>query len=126
MSPSRFRPQSLGDGQRVLRAHDVTRRGISGNDNNGSSPYDVFSYTPQFVNLNHQNPDGSWAHNPFGPANPFADAYDIGTPETTQRFIGGGSDQLDAVFSTEHQSLQVSLIGGVDIAHVRDDLYAPS
>ena len=52
----------------LFYAHDLTRRGISGNDNNGISPYDVFSYTPQFVNLNHQNPDGTWAHNPFGPA----------------------------------------------------------
>jgi TonB-linked SusC/RagA family outer membrane protein len=108
----------------LFYAHSVTRRGISGNDNNGSSPYDVFSYTPQFVKLNHQNADGSWALNPFGPANPFADAYDIGTPETTQRFIGGGNIDWTP-FSTEHQSLQVHLIGGVDIAHVRDDLFAP-
>ncbi len=108
----------------LFYAHSVTRRGISGNDNNGSSPYDVFSYTPQFVNLNHHNPDGSWAVNPFGPANPFADAMEIGTPETTQRFIAGGN--LDwTPFSTEHQSLQVRFIGGADLAHVRDDLFAP-
>ncbi len=109
----------------LFYSHSVTRRGLTGNDNNGSSPYDVFSYTPQFVNLNHQNANGSWALNPFGPANPFADAYDIGTPETTQRFIGGGNINWTP-FRTEHQSLQVQLIGGVDIAHVLDDLYAPA
>src|SRR5262249_40873041 len=34
--------------------HDVTRRGITGNDNIGISPYNVFSYTPAFVNLSKQ------------------------------------------------------------------------
>ena len=40
--------------------HDVTRRGITGNDNNGISPYDIFSYTPEFQSMNHLNPDGTW------------------------------------------------------------------
>ncbi len=109
----------------LFYGHSVVRRGISGNDNNGSSPYDVFSYTPQFLNLNHQNPDGSWATNYFGPANPYQDAWDIGTPETTQRFIGGGRIDITP-YSTEHQSVQVNFQGGVDLAHVRDDLFAPS
>jgi TonB-dependent starch-binding outer membrane protein SusC len=117
--------RSLSASANLFYSHSVTRRGLSGNDNNGSSPYDVFSYTPQFLNLNHQNADGSWAVNPFGPANPFADAYGIGTPETTQRFIGGGNINWTP-FRTEHQSLQVQLIGGVDIGHVLDDLYAPA
>ena len=54
----------------------------------------------------------------FGNANPFADAYDIVTPETTQRFIGGGNINWTP-YSTEHQSLQVNILGGVDLAHVR-------
>jgi len=109
----------------VFYANDVTRRGISGNDNNGSSPVDVFSYTPAFVNMNRQNSDGTWALNPFGPANPYADAYDISTPEATERFIGGGTVNWTP-YRTEHQSLAVALIGGVDLAHVLDNLYAPS
>ena len=48
-------------------------------------------------------PTAVWALNPFGPANPYADAYDIGTPETTQRFIGGGNVNWTP-YSTEHQS----------------------
>jgi TonB-linked SusC/RagA family outer membrane protein len=119
-----FRPNVSLTGN-LFYANSVDRRGISGNDNNGVSPYDVFSYTPQFVNLNHQNPDGSWALNPFGPANPYADALDISTPETTQRFIGGGTFDWTP-YSTEHQSFKVTLIGGVDLADVLDRLYAPS
>ncbi len=110
----------------LFYGHSEVRRGISGNDNNGSSPYDVFSYTPQFVNLNHQNADGSWTNNPFSAgANPYEDAWNISTPETTQRFIGGGRIDITP-YSSEHQSLQVNFQGGVDLAHVRDDLFAPS
>ena len=119
-----FRP-NLSVAANLFYSNSVARRGISGNDNNGSSPIDVISYTPQFVNMNRQNADGSWVPNPFGPANPYADAADISTPETTQRFIGGG--QLNwTPYSTEHQSLQLTLIGGVDIANVLDELYAPA
>ncbi len=50
---------------------------------------------------------------------------DISTPETTQRFIGGGQFNWTP-YSTEHQSLQLTLIGGVDIANVLDELYAPA
>ncbi len=38
--------RSLTATANLFYANSVTRRGISGNDNNGSSPYDVFSYTP--------------------------------------------------------------------------------
>ncbi len=119
-----FRP-NLSVSANLFYSNSVDRRGISGNDNNGISPVDVISYTPQFVNMNRQNADGSWVLNPFGPANPYADAADISTPENVQRFIGGGNLSWTP-YSTEHQSLQVSLIGGVDLANVLDELYAPS
>jgi TonB-linked SusC/RagA family outer membrane protein len=109
----------------VFYAHSTSNRGITGNDNNGISPYDVFSYTPGFMNLDHQNADGSWARNYFGNANPFGNAEDISTPEDIQRFTAGGNITW-AIFSTEHQSLQFNALGGADIAHVRDDLFAPS
>jgi TonB-dependent starch-binding outer membrane protein SusC len=104
---------------------DMTRRGITGNDNIGVSPYNVFSYTPQFVNLNHRNADGSWPVNPFGPANPFADANEINTPEKVNRFIGGGNVNWE-VFQQEHQSLNFQAIGGADISSFNDQLYAPA
>jgi TonB-linked SusC/RagA family outer membrane protein len=105
-------------------AHSLVRRGASGNENNGISPMDVMSYTPQFVNLDHQNPDGSWAHNPFGPANAFADAYLIQTPEEVNRFIGGGNFDITP-YTSEHQSFKLTFMGGVDVVNQRDQLYAP-
>ncbi len=104
--------------------HNTTRRGITGNDNIGISPYDVFSYTPGFVNLQTRNPDGSWPLNPYGPANPFADAAEINTPQQTSRFIGGGSVNWTP-WKTDKQSLQFNAVGGADYASQADLLYAP-
>ncbi len=104
--------------------HSQDRRGFTGNDNVGGSPYTVFDYTPQLVNLNHRSPDGAWAVNPFGPANPFADAYDIQTPEDVDRFIGGGNIDWTA-WRTEHQTLRLTLQGGADYATQSDLFYAP-
>jgi TonB-linked SusC/RagA family outer membrane protein len=103
---------------------DLTRRGITGNDNIGVSPYNVFSYTPQFLALNKRNADGTWPINPFGPANPFADAVEINTPEKVGRFIGGGNINWQ-LFQQEHQSLDLQIIGGADITNINDLLYAP-
>jgi len=104
--------------------HDVTRRGITGNDNNGISPYDVFSYTPEFQNLDHVNPDGSWPNNGFGPANPFADAFEIRTPQEVSRFIANGNLNWTP-WKTEHQRLQVNVLGGADLTSLHALLYAP-
>jgi len=104
--------------------HSVTRRGISGNDNIGISPYNVISYTPGFQDLQKPNPDGSWPLNRFGPANPFADAAEIATPQELSRFIGGGTLNWTP-WKTDHQSLQVTAGGGADLASLHDLLYAP-
>jgi len=104
--------------------HTLTRRGITGNDNIGISPYNVFSYTPNFQNLQQQNPDGSWPLNHFGPANPFADAAEIATPQEVSRFMGGGNFNWTP-WKTDHQSLQFSAVGGADLASIHDLLYAP-
>ena len=104
--------------------HDQTRRGVTGNDNIGISPYNVLSYTPQFVKLNSQLAGGAWPTNPFGAANPFADAIEIQTPEDVSRFIGGGNINWQPL-RLEHQTLTVNFQGGADLASVHDLLYAP-
>ena len=77
--------------------HDVTRRGITGNDNIGISPYNVFSYTPGVRELNRQRPEGSWPINPFGPANPFADAEEIADAGGSEPLHRRRQHQLDSV-----------------------------
>jgi len=104
--------------------HDVTRRGISGNDNIGISPYNVFSYTPQIQNMERLNPDGSFPNNFFGPANPFADALQIATPQEVSRFLANGQMNWTP-FKTEHQSFSINAVGGADLASYHALLYAP-
>jgi TonB-linked SusC/RagA family outer membrane protein len=108
----------------IMWAHSLTRRGVTGNENDGLAPIDVMAFTPQFYNLDHRNPDGSWAANPFAPANMFADAVEIQTPEDVQRFIGGGNVDW-APYTSEHQSLHLRFIGGADFTTQHDQLYAP-
>jgi TonB-dependent starch-binding outer membrane protein SusC len=121
--------QSVTGTANLYYQHSQDIRGISGNDNVGISPYDVFSTTPQFLNLNtHSGPAsaqyGGYPYNPFGFANPFADAALIETPEDVDRFIGGGNIGWH-VFSTEHQSLQFTALGGADLADQTDRIYSP-
>ena len=108
----------------MMFAHSNDRRGVTSNENNGIAPADVLSTTPQFVNLNSQNSAGAWATNPYGLANPYADAAEVQTPEEVLRFISGGSIDWSP-FTSEHQSLKVRFIGGVDLTSQRDQLYAP-
>jgi len=105
-------------------AHSNDRRGVTSNENNGIAPTDVLSTTPQFVNLNSQNSSGAWAVNPYGLANPYADAAQVQTPEEVERFIGGGNIDWSP-FTSEHQSLKIRFIGGADLTAQRDQLYAP-
>jgi len=115
---------SLTVGANLFYTHALTRRGITGNDNVGIAPYDVFSSTPQFVNLARPSGAGAWSTNPFGVANPFADASQIQTPEVINRFIAGGTLDWSA-YSAAHQTLHVILIGGADFATQHDQIYAP-
>src|SRR5439155_1277962 len=49
--------------------HTLAQRGLTNNDNSGTSFYVVLSSTPSFVNLGRQ-PGDTFARNPFVPSNP--------------------------------------------------------
>ncbi len=105
-------------------AHSNDRRGITGNDNIGISPYDIFSVTPGFFNQEVKTATGAYQSNPYGLGNAYQDAAYIQTPEEVSRFIGGGN--VDArIFQTDRQSLHLTALAGADIAHQTDDFYAP-
>ena len=104
--------------------HSTDRRGITGNDNVGIAPFDIFSSTPQFFNMTARNPDGSFVTNPYALGNAMEDAALIQTPEEVQRFIGG-ANVAAKIFSTEHQSLDLTALAGADLSHQTDRLWAP-
>jgi len=116
--------QAITGNLNMYFAHSNDRRGITGNDNVGISPYDIFSVTPQFFNMAGRTATGTYASNPYALGNAVQDAALIQTPEEVSRFIGGGN--VDAkIFTTEHQSLQLTALAGADLAHQADNFYAP-
>ncbi len=104
--------------------HSLSVRGVTGNDNDGFSPYDVFATTPSFFNLNHREADGTWALNPFSTVNPFADVALVETPSSVDRFIGGGSMAWQA-YRDARQSLRLLVTGGANVTEQHDLNYAP-
>ena len=53
--------------------HTLANRGLTNNDNSGTSYYVVLSSTPSFANLQRRS-DGSFRNNPFVPSNPLQTA----------------------------------------------------
>jgi len=105
--------------------HTLTDRGISGNDNSPvTSPGDIFSATPTWVNL--QGTNGNYPYNPFvsDGANPFQDAALVKNPEDVYRYIGSVNTSLSA-YSSARQTLDFTLIGGVDAFQYNSHLYSP-
>lgn len=95
--------------------HDLTDRGISGNDNSPVvSPGDIFSQTPTFVPLN-QKTNGVYMANPFlaEKTNPFQNSELVKNPEDVFRYIGSVDTRYSA-FRTDRQTLDLTLIGGLD------------
>ncbi len=108
--------------------HTLTQRGISGNDNNGITPGDIFSATPSFYDLR-RNADGSFPINPSGAlgngSNPFQNADIIKTPNNTYRFIGSVTGNL-SLFSSDRQTIDATLTGGLDTYASNDRIVSPA
>ncbi|MDE3151986.1 MAG: SusC/RagA family TonB-linked outer membrane protein [Gemmatimonadota bacterium] len=106
--------------------HTLTDRGISGNDNNPVvSPGDIFSVTPTWVDLGHKV-NGAYPQNPFEGdlANPFQDAELVKNPEDVYRYIGSVNTNLSA-YNSERQTLDFTLIAGVDAFQYNSHLFSP-
>ncbi len=106
--------------------HTLTDRGISGNDNSPIvSPGDVFSATPTWVNLK-QQVNGAYIQNSFvsDNANPFQDAALVKNPEDVFRYIGSVNTNLSA-YSSDRQTLNFTLIAGLDAFQYNSHLFAP-
>jgi TonB-linked SusC/RagA family outer membrane protein len=90
----------------------VTARGITGNDNSGTTFGVGLTATPNFVDL-FPDADGVYPDNPFNSSN-FLQTRDLATiEETNNRFIGSGRITVN-LLTSDTQSLQLIGIGGVD------------
>jgi len=102
--------------------HSLAARGISNNDNAGTSPYLVFPLTPSFVDLRSVN--GVYPDNPFERSNPLQTYANLRNDEDVWRALGAGTLRYDAI-NNERQSLRFVVTGGVDYFNQENDIYSP-
>jgi TonB-linked SusC/RagA family outer membrane protein len=103
--------------------HTLSDRGLTNNDNSGTSYYMVFPFTPSFVPLTEQQ-DGTYPANPFERSNPIQTAALMSNEENVWRAITSGSANLRAL-ETVDQTLDLRLTGGVDYFQQKNDLLFP-
>jgi TonB-linked SusC/RagA family outer membrane protein len=102
--------------------HSDDRRGLSNNDNTGTSPYVVFSTTPSFFDLRPKG--GKFPLNPFERSNPFQTMALSTIQEGTDRFIVGGTATYQLLTSPT-QTAQFRVDGGADRLNQSDNIYTP-
>jgi len=105
--------------------HSTARRGISNNDNSGTSPYLVFPFTYNFADLRPTGATiGDYPNNPFERSNPLQTFAFLKNVEDVWRAMGTGSLKFDAL-SSATQSLQLIFTGGLDYFSQRNDILSP-
>jgi TonB-linked SusC/RagA family outer membrane protein len=107
---------------RTAVMHSSDRRGLSNNDNTGTSPYVVFSTTPTFFDLRPKK--GVFPVNPFERSNPFQTMALSNISEGTDRFIVGGTATY-SLLSSATQNAQLRVDGGADRLNQNDNIYTP-
>jgi TonB-dependent starch-binding outer membrane protein SusC len=99
------------------------RRGLTNNDNTGTSFWMVFPFTPNFIDLR-QRPDGTFPINPFERSNPFQTAALMQNDEDVWRLVGSGNLTVDLMSSPAH-SLRLLMTGGADYFQQKNELFFP-
>jgi TonB-dependent receptor-like protein len=102
--------------------HSKSKRGLSNNDNSGTSPYLVFPFTPSFVNL--QPTNGIFPTNPFERSNPLQTFALLQNDEDVWRILGTVTAKW-SVLRSEHSNLQLIGIGGADFFNQHNDFVSP-
>ena len=102
--------------------HDLSNRGISNNDNTGTSTYLVFPTTPSIIDLRPVN--GVYPVNPFAPSNPLQTFALLKNAEDVWRILGTSTAKVDVV-TTPTQHLALNLTGGLDFFAQRNDVLSP-
>jgi TonB-dependent starch-binding outer membrane protein SusC len=105
--------------------HSRSDRGLSNNDNAGTSPYLVFPFTPNFVDL---SPTGDeitdFPANPFERSNPIQTFSFLKNDEDTWRALGTLTARMNLLTNDRH-NLNVITIGGVDYFNQENDFVSP-
>jgi TonB-linked SusC/RagA family outer membrane protein len=126
--------QDLGSGIQLQvnldGTHSLSRRGLSNNDNSGTSPFVVLSGTPSFQNL---LPAGGlrddltaadFPINAFGSSNPIQTFSLLKNEEDVWRILGTTTAKWSAIRSAR-SNLQFIGVGGVDYFQQDNNLVSP-
>jgi TonB-linked SusC/RagA family outer membrane protein len=126
--------QELGSGVQIQvnldGTHSLSRRGLSNNDNSGTSPYVVLSGTPSFLDMLPAGGirDGLLAAdfptNPFGASNPLQTFNFLKNEEDVWRILGTTTLRWSALRSAR-SNLQFIGVGGVDYFQQDNNLVSP-
>jgi TonB-linked SusC/RagA family outer membrane protein len=105
------------------------QRGLSNNDNSGTSPIYNWGYTPAIIDLRQRDASGLFVRQPFNGGgfangNPFeTQAYvrndDVTWRQTMNTRVGY------TVFTTDKQSLEASFVAGIDRFNTENIVYSP-
>src|SRR5262245_2672566 len=115
--------------------HTLANRGLTNNDNAGTSYWMVFPFTPNFVDLRPCGPSstnplcagkaaGDYPDNPFERSNPLETASLMQNDEKVWRFLAGGNASFQALSSQAHE-LRFTLSGGLDYFNQENELLFP-
>jgi TonB-linked SusC/RagA family outer membrane protein len=102
--------------------HSDSKRGLSNNDNSGTSPYLVFPFTPNFIDL--QPTNGVYPVNPFERSNPLQTFALLQNDEDVWRILGTVTARWSVIRSA-HSNLQLVTIGGADFFDQHNDFVSP-
>jgi TonB-dependent starch-binding outer membrane protein SusC len=112
-------------GANVVR--HLNRRGISNNDNSGTSPMYIFAYTPSYFNLDTRDNSGKFAVNPFNgtsSSNPFETFTYLKTEEDTYRTVANLNLTYTA-FTNGQNTLNLSYTAGMDRYQQDGQVFSP-
>ncbi len=105
--------------------HSKSNRGLSNNDNSGTSPYLVFPFTPNFIDLSATGDQiTDFPLNPFDRSNPIQTFSFLKSEEDTWRALGTLTARV-ALKSTARHNLALIAIGGADYFNQENDFVSP-
>ncbi|MEZ4361819.1 MAG: SusC/RagA family TonB-linked outer membrane protein [Kofleriaceae bacterium] len=103
--------------------HSTSDRGLTNNDNTGTSYFVALSSTPSFLNLKADS-NGVFPTNPLSGSNPLQTVALLTNDEEIIRFIGGADAGLKIYADKEHV-VTAQAVFGVDLFQQNNELISP-
>ncbi len=103
--------------------HSTSDRGLTNNDNTGTSLYVALAATPSFVTLR-PNSEGAYPNNPLANSNPLQTVNRFKNKEEIWRVIGGADGSVK-IFDNKENSVAAQAVVGFDSFQQINDIFSP-